>query len=349
MEKVITIEDIAREAGVGKGTVDRVLHNRGRVAAETRDRVLKCIEELGYKPNTAARMLAKTRIYKIAVIYHDEQKEFWGQIRKGVEKAQEEFAPMGVKVDYLLLPYIDVQKQLNAIQSAIDHKYDGLAIVPYQSPRIVELLNSAIKNGLQVVTFNSKEKKINCSYIGQDGYKSGQTAGKLLSMIAEKESNYAVISATNRIMTHVDERNEGFQDSINRYRKDMKLEGVYTFPEDNEFVYTKVKSLVQEKDIDAIYVTTAMTGTVAKAVNDADISKKIFLMGHDLTETNVKYLKKGIIDILIGQEPERQSYEAVSRICRKLLTDEKIEDDIYTGIHVYVQENIDNNEELNNG
>lgn len=344
MEKVITIEDVAREAGVGKGTVDRVLHNRGRVAAETRERVLKCIEELGYKPNTAARMLAKTRTYKIAVIYHDEQKEFWGQIRKGVEKAQEEFAPMGVKVDYLLLPCIDVQKQLDAIQSAIDHKYDGLAIVPYQSPKIVEFLNDAIKNGLQVVTFNSKEKKINCSYIGQDGYKSGQTAGKLLTMVAEKECRYAVISATNRIMTHVDKRNKGFQESIQRYRKDMELVGIYTFPEDNDYVYTKVKELVREIDLDAVYVTTAITGTVARAIEDSGISKKIFLMGHDLTETNVRYLKKGVIDILIGQEPERQSYEAVSRICRKLLTDEKIEDDIYTGIHVYVQENIENSD-----
>ena len=71
MNNIVTINDVAEAAGVGKGTVDRVLHNRGRVSEETRKRVLKCIEELGYKPNTAARMLAKRRIYKIAVIYQN--------------------------------------------------------------------------------------------------------------------------------------------------------------------------------------------------------------------------------------------------------------------------------------
>ena len=48
MDKTVTLEDVARAAGVGKGTVDRVLHNRGRVAEKTRERVLACIEELKY-------------------------------------------------------------------------------------------------------------------------------------------------------------------------------------------------------------------------------------------------------------------------------------------------------------
>ena len=87
MDRIITIDDIARAAGVGKGTVDRVLHSRGRVSAETRARVLRCIEQLDYRPNKTARMLAKTRDYRIAVCFHDKEAEFWQQIRCGVDKA----------------------------------------------------------------------------------------------------------------------------------------------------------------------------------------------------------------------------------------------------------------------
>lgn len=109
MEKVITIEDVAKKAGVGRGTVDRVLHNRGRISAETREKVLRCIEELNYKPNKAARMLARKGNYRIAVTFHNEEKEFWDQIQEGVDKAAEEYKVLGVTVDDYILPQIDIE------------------------------------------------------------------------------------------------------------------------------------------------------------------------------------------------------------------------------------------------
>jgi len=49
------IKDIAEKAGCSIGTVDRVIHNRGRVAKPVRDRILEIIRELNYKPNVNAR------------------------------------------------------------------------------------------------------------------------------------------------------------------------------------------------------------------------------------------------------------------------------------------------------
>jgi DNA-binding LacI/PurR family transcriptional regulator len=64
-----TIRDVAKKAGVGIGTVSRVLNNSPRVTPETRKRVLEAIAELGFKPNSVARMLPrKTRIHNIGVI-----------------------------------------------------------------------------------------------------------------------------------------------------------------------------------------------------------------------------------------------------------------------------------------
>lgn len=343
MEKIVTIEDIAKAAGVGKGTVDRVLHNRGRVSEETRDRVLQCIKELNYKPNKAARMLAKKRNYRIAVTFQNEEKEFWDQIQNGVDKAAEEYKPLGVTIDYYILPQIDVEKQLEVILHVIGHHYDGLAIVPYDSPQIAEALNRAIDQGIEVITFNNKDRKIHCSYIGSHGLQSGRTAGRMLAMIAGANSRYAVISAHNKRMAQIDERSEGLQEILRETRKDMVLTEVFTFSEDHKKVYRKVKEIFQTryKEIDAIYVTTAIAGTVAKAIEDSGIQKKIIFIGHDLTDTIISYMKKGIIDISIGQEPERQGYLAVSKICEKLLSDEKIDKDEYTRISVVVKENID--------
>lgn len=64
-----TIRDVAQRAGVGIGTVSRVLNNSPLVNANTRQRVLETIAELGFRPNSIARQLPrKQRIHNIGVI-----------------------------------------------------------------------------------------------------------------------------------------------------------------------------------------------------------------------------------------------------------------------------------------
>ncbi len=64
----IRIKDVAERAGVSVGTVDRVLHQRGEVSPETREIVLKIIDELEYSPNLLASTLASSRTHNIAVL-----------------------------------------------------------------------------------------------------------------------------------------------------------------------------------------------------------------------------------------------------------------------------------------
>ena len=54
----IRIVDIAKMAGVSVGTVDRVIHNRGRVSEENRKKVQTILEMVHYQPNLMARSLA---------------------------------------------------------------------------------------------------------------------------------------------------------------------------------------------------------------------------------------------------------------------------------------------------
>lgn len=63
-----TIKDVARLAGVGVGTVSRVLNGSSQVRAETRERVLAAIKELGFEPNLAARQLSGGKTFTIGVV-----------------------------------------------------------------------------------------------------------------------------------------------------------------------------------------------------------------------------------------------------------------------------------------
>lgn len=64
----ITIKDVAREAGVGVGTVSRVLNNSDSVAASTRQQVLAAIDALDYHPNPIAQRLSRGKANSVAVI-----------------------------------------------------------------------------------------------------------------------------------------------------------------------------------------------------------------------------------------------------------------------------------------
>lgn len=68
---MVTITDVARKAGVSRSTVSRVLNNQPGVRPETRERVLKAIEELRYQPHFAARALKRRRADNVALIVQD--------------------------------------------------------------------------------------------------------------------------------------------------------------------------------------------------------------------------------------------------------------------------------------
>ena len=68
----ITIKEIAEMAGVHRATVDKVLHKRPGVSDEVRQKVQKIIDEVGYTPNMAGKVLQKQgKVYRLAAILCD--------------------------------------------------------------------------------------------------------------------------------------------------------------------------------------------------------------------------------------------------------------------------------------
>lgn len=90
--KSITTHDVARLAGVSQPTVSLVLSNntKARVSPETRERVLRAAEELGYQPNVIARALVLQRSYALGIIVPDLRNPFFAEIVSGAERVAAE-------------------------------------------------------------------------------------------------------------------------------------------------------------------------------------------------------------------------------------------------------------------
>src|SRR4051812_43575809 len=76
---VPTLEEVAARAGVGRGTVSRVINNAPGVRDATRDAVRRAIAELGYVPNLAARSLAGRRADAVALVMMESDWRLFGE------------------------------------------------------------------------------------------------------------------------------------------------------------------------------------------------------------------------------------------------------------------------------
>ena len=81
----ITIQDVAKKAGVSVTTVSRTLNNRGYISRATREKIAAAIQELNYSPNQLARSLYNARTQTIGLVVPSICHPFFSQITQLVE------------------------------------------------------------------------------------------------------------------------------------------------------------------------------------------------------------------------------------------------------------------------
>ncbi|MBN1641849.1 MAG: LacI family DNA-binding transcriptional regulator [Anaerolineae bacterium] len=86
----VTIKDVAQEAGVSPQTVSRAINDKGEISPQTRGRILRIAERLGYRPNSVARSLATRRTRNIGLVVPDVSNPFFAGTARGIEDAAQQ-------------------------------------------------------------------------------------------------------------------------------------------------------------------------------------------------------------------------------------------------------------------
>ena len=177
-----SIKDIARKARVSIGTVDRVLHDRGRVSEKTRVRVQRIISQFGYKPNIYGRNLSLGKLFLFGVIMPKltQDSGYWHIPANGIEQAHRQLGAANVRILYFHFDrYSDSAFEL-AFRQAMNSNLDGCLIAPVL-PDVARRLVSTIPAKLPYVFFDSTLPESNAlASIGQDSFQSGVLAANLL-------------------------------------------------------------------------------------------------------------------------------------------------------------------------
>lgn len=176
---MISLKDIAKQCGVSTATVSKALNGQKDIGEETREKIKKTAEEMGYFPNSAARALKTKRSYNIGILFQDDA-------RRGLTHEYFSGVLQGIKVEAERLGYdlTFINTHSNKNRSYLEHcrsrNFEGVVIVcvDFNDPDVQQLMNNT---KIPVVTIDYQHQ--NCSAVSSNNVKGME---ELIQYIHEK-------------------------------------------------------------------------------------------------------------------------------------------------------------------
>jgi len=342
---MMTIREIAKKAGVSIGTVDRVIHNRGRVSRNTREKIARIIKECNYKPNVFASHLSLSKNYTFAVLIPEQAQDgrYWELPVRGIQKAAEELKPYKVRIRYFHYDKYSEPSFFKAGEKILRlrREVDGAVIAPVLSHAAEKFLEK-IPSNLPYVFIDSTIPSANClSFIGQNPFRSGVLAAKLMNVLTGDGGSVAVTRVLPQDY-HIDDRVNGFlayfdnRNSVRlvTYEADRRID-------ESAFSHITPKILGENPDLRGVFIPNAMGHQVAEHLKRNRSGRKVHVIGYDLVEANVPYLREGWIDFIISQRPEVQGYQGVYLLYQHLLLKNPVPRILNLPLDIVTRENLE--------
>lgn len=335
------MKQIATIAGVSRGTVDRVIHNRTGVSPEVRDRIQKIIDDLEYHPNIAAVTLkGLEKQIQIGIVVPDLKNEFFISVYKGILAAKKRYQSYGVQFELYMMHSSTSEELLAGINDILSKGANGIAFSAINSVKIEERI-AQLPKGYPIVTFNSD---LDCGkrlcFVGQEAYGAGCVAGHMMTMQLRGYGKIALTLGSMAISAQK-LRAQGFLSVVGKQTPELPMLGPIEIGETEDQAYAAVKRILQqEPELIGIYAAGGGQKSIADALSDSGRADNVVMIGHDLLPKTVEYLKSGVVNCSIGQEPYIQGYLPIEILTEYLLYN-KIpkKRKLYTNIDIRIKEN----------
>lgn len=352
-----TIKDIAEAAGISIGTVDRIIHKRGRYSEKTAARVRKIMDEMGYVPNIHARGLKKTKSYRFAAVlpYPDQDSAYWRLVLAGVKRAASELGSFGSQVEIYHFDRYSAESCSSVLRSALgvdgDHP-DGLMIAPVRPGEMRGLLEESDLPYLFIDT-DIPGLSQRLSYIGQDSRQSGILSGKLMNLLLAKRSEIdgpVLLINPPGENYHLRERMAGFLEYLTGQAEAPK---VVRLKEETDSEETFHRSMDERFPPGSalpagIFVANSSVYYVASWLEKrGQGSPSTPLIGYDLIPGREGYIERGTVDFILTQQPEEQGYRGVRKLYDSQVLGRRLERDFIIPLNIITKENLHTFEQYN--
>lgn len=330
-----TIRDIAQTLGVSRGTVDRALHDRGGIAPEVREEVLRKAEELGYKANRAGLLLAsRKKPRRIGVFLPSEGNPFFDEVIRGMKAAEAEYRDLGFSLVLTSARGFFAQEHVARISELVSAGVDALVVTTMEDEDVLAALAAA---AVPVIAVNSDISfPGRLCYVGPDYYEKGAIDAGLLSLASDRERHILILTGSGRMKGH-SEVVTGFLETLEKRKAKYSLTAVCNGEDDDEVSFNAVReALSVHPETDTLFISTA---GAAGAVRAAEGLGLLIFASDDVPQVK-KLVLEGKIAWTVSQEPYVQGYQAIRKICEHLISPEAECSSLLTSHIVKLRENI---------
>jgi LacI family transcriptional regulator len=176
--------------------------------------------------------------------------------------------------------------------------------------------------------------------IGQDSFRGGYLAGRLMHLLAGKITMPVGILDAHGEDYHITRRRDGFL----RYAGEHGFSTVvreYSGYKGVELSADEVAVFLKEnRGLTGIFITNCMAHRVAEAARRQNRKEPFILVGYDLIPKNRELLREGGIDAIISQRPEEQGRQALLNLYRHIVLGQPVPPKVAIPLDVYFKENI---------
>jgi LacI family transcriptional regulator len=338
--KTVGIKSIAKALKVSIGTVDRALHGRPGVSEKTKARILQIADQLGYKPNLAAKALKLNRRLSIGVVLPKHISHFFDPLRAGIRDAAAAAIGMQVSLDFHEYPRLG-KGDAQAIEAALARHYDGIIFLPGDSRKFDPLIRKLSRSGTAMMCVGSDAPNTErVGSVSAHAYVSGAIAAELLAHKLIRKASVAVFSGELSTLDHA-EKLRGFAATLAVQAPHLTLLPALESHERPREAYKQTIALMQNKDRpEGLYLSTANSMPVLRALEELGLLGKIQIVTTDLFQELVPLIEFGKVLATLYQRPHTQGKMAFENLVAYLLEENRSHVAVRLPPHVIFRSNL---------
>jgi len=316
-----TMNDVARQAGVGVATVDRVINRRARVKPETAQRVLEAAEAIGFP----AASLIRRRVneasaeHRLGFILLKRATAFYRLLGDALIEAARASGSAHSRpvVEYLdeLTPRAVVERLYQ-----VGAKVDALAVVAADHPHVSQAIEQLADKGIPTVTLvTDLTTPQRVGYVGLDNRKVGRTAAWAIGRLSKGPGKVGILMGSHRYLCQ-----ELCEISFRSYFRENApefqiLEALVSLEEPSLAQAAALDLLKRHPDLVGIFVGGGgIEGVIEALKGEVTPRNKLITVCLDLTEYTRTALIDGVVDMVIAHPCAALAQAAVATMVRAL-------------------------------